>query len=132
MPQPRSETLQPPANPRDFLLAAQNPDGGWGYYPRKASWLESTCWAALALGRDAASEKAFALIRSWQLPSGAWKPAARIGEPSWATALALLVHSVRDIHDQPYRRSLAWLLAAERPEGDLLGRKVWFRPGKRQ
>jgi hypothetical protein len=35
---------------REFLLRARNADGGWGYQPGKASRLEPTCWAALALG----------------------------------------------------------------------------------
>ena len=34
---------------RTFLLAGRNADGGWGYYPGKASRLEPTCWALLAL-----------------------------------------------------------------------------------
>jgi hypothetical protein len=35
---------------REFLLRARNSDGGWGYQPGKASRLEPTCWAILALG----------------------------------------------------------------------------------
>jgi hypothetical protein len=35
---------------REFLLRARNHDGGWGYQPGKASRLEPTCWAFLALG----------------------------------------------------------------------------------
>ncbi len=31
------------------VLAARNPDGGWPYYPGKASRLEPTAWALLAL-----------------------------------------------------------------------------------
>lgn len=34
---------------REHLIAACNPDGGWGYYAGKASRLEPTCWALLAL-----------------------------------------------------------------------------------
>jgi hypothetical protein len=34
---------------RRTLLSAVNPDGGWGYYSGKASRLEPTCWALLAL-----------------------------------------------------------------------------------
>jgi hypothetical protein len=34
---------------RQFLLRARNADGGWGYLPGKASRLEPTCWASLAL-----------------------------------------------------------------------------------
>jgi hypothetical protein len=36
---------------RDFLLRTRNADGGWGYQAGKASRLEPTCWASLALGR---------------------------------------------------------------------------------
>ena len=35
---------------REFLLGARNADGGWGYQPGRASRLEPTCWASLALG----------------------------------------------------------------------------------
>ncbi|MEO7271269.1 MAG: hypothetical protein ABI211_04615 [Vicinamibacterales bacterium] len=34
---------------RDGLRAGRNADGGWGYYAGKASRLEPTCWALLAL-----------------------------------------------------------------------------------
>ena len=34
----------------EFLLRTRNADGGWGYQPGKASRLEPTCWASLALG----------------------------------------------------------------------------------
>jgi hypothetical protein len=37
---------------RTFLLSGRNADGGWGYYAGKASRLEPTCWAVLALGAD--------------------------------------------------------------------------------
>ena len=35
---------------QQFLLRARNPDDGWGYQVGKASRLEPTCWASLALG----------------------------------------------------------------------------------
>ena len=34
---------------RQFLSANRNADGGWAYHPGKASRLEPTCWALLAL-----------------------------------------------------------------------------------
>jgi hypothetical protein len=34
---------------RQALVSAANPDGGWGYYPGKASRLEPTSWVLLAL-----------------------------------------------------------------------------------
>jgi hypothetical protein len=42
-----------PAALRAALVAARNPDGGWGYYPQKATRLEPTAWALLALARAA-------------------------------------------------------------------------------
>jgi hypothetical protein len=36
---------------QQFLLRGRNADGGWGYQVGKASRLEPTCWAILALGR---------------------------------------------------------------------------------
>ena len=36
---------------RQFLVGARNADGGWGYQAGRASRLEPTCWAILALGR---------------------------------------------------------------------------------
>jgi hypothetical protein len=35
------------------LTRSANPQGGWSYYRGKASRLEPTCWALLALGQDA-------------------------------------------------------------------------------
>jgi hypothetical protein len=37
------------------LAAAANPSGGWGYYARKASRIEPTAWALLALGQTGAN-----------------------------------------------------------------------------
>jgi len=35
----------------DSLLRGRNADGGWGYYPGKASRIEPTCWVSLYLSR---------------------------------------------------------------------------------
>ncbi len=40
---------------RQQLAAAANADGGWAYYPRKASRIEPTCWATLCLLAGVAS-----------------------------------------------------------------------------
>lgn len=40
--------MEPVPSPRD-LLSLRNPDGGWPYYAGKASRLEPTAWALLAL-----------------------------------------------------------------------------------
>ena len=40
----------------ETLRRSQNPDGGWGYFARKASWLEPTAYAALALHGEPAAD----------------------------------------------------------------------------
>lgn len=77
------------------LRKAQNPDGGWGYYAGKASWLEPTVLAALALHGAPESDAAWALVESWALPGGGWKPAAEVPQANWTTALAVLLARVR-------------------------------------
>jgi hypothetical protein len=47
---------------REFLLAGRNADGGWAYYPGKATRLEPTSWALIALP-DADPD----VLRRWPL-----------------------------------------------------------------
>ncbi len=51
---------------KQVLLRVRNTDGGWGYYAGKASRLEPTCWALLALG----SAVDDAALRNWPLKDG--------------------------------------------------------------
>jgi hypothetical protein len=51
---------------REFLLGARNADGGWGYQAGKASRLEPTCWASLALG----STVAHTVLEQWPCTDG--------------------------------------------------------------
>ena len=59
---------------RQALVSGRNADGGWGYYPGKASRLEPTCWALLALGSGpdtkALREPAAAWLMGCQRPAG--------------------------------------------------------------
>ena len=50
---------------RDTLLGLRNADGGWGYYPGKASRLEPTCWAILALARQTGAPLELAPLQKW-------------------------------------------------------------------
>lgn len=83
---------------RDFLLRTQNLDGGWGYFPGKASWLEPTAYAMLALHGDANSRealgKSWRLIEGWQREDGSWRAGAQVEDGTWVTALAVTLCSV--------------------------------------
>lgn len=111
---------------REFLRRHQNPDGGWGYLPRKKSWLEPTAYAMLALHGDPASsgffDRAWRLMRAWQLPDGGWKPNAVAAEAHWSTSLCVTLHCLRNTHDDAFRRGVAWLLRQHGSENDLLFR----------
>jgi len=58
--------MSDPLSPRfDFLRSTQNPDGGWGFFPGKQSWLEPTAYALIALHSDPSSRQNF--DRGWNL-----------------------------------------------------------------
>jgi hypothetical protein len=58
--------LDAAADLKQVLLRTRNKDGGWGYYAGKASRLEPTCWALLALG----PEVDHSVLRNWPLKDG--------------------------------------------------------------
>lgn len=107
----------------EFLLRVQNADGGWGYFPGKASWLEPTAYAILALhgtvGSEPAIARAWALVGPWQLADGGWRPAAQVGSATWVTALALTVCCVRQVYDHQFRMAVHWLLRMAGAESSL-------------
>lgn len=100
-----------------LLLKRRNPDGGWGYYPGKSSWLEPTAYAAMALHGRQESADALALLRSWQAPSGAWLAQPKTGVESWATALVVALKCMRGEYDEQWRAGLAWLVKTEGRKG---------------
>lgn len=51
------------------LLSMRNPDGGWPYYSGKASRLEPTCWALLAL-QAAGEQVSLAVLQQWPRREG--------------------------------------------------------------
>lgn len=55
---------------REKLLAHRNPDGGWGYSPGKASRIEPTCWALLAISRAANQQIEVEVLRRWPRQNG--------------------------------------------------------------
>lgn len=50
-----------------WLLTGRNADGGWGYYPGKASRLEPTCWAMLALQGLVPDADLVSVLTHWPL-----------------------------------------------------------------
>jgi hypothetical protein len=79
----------------DSLRRAQNPDGGWGFFPGKQSWLEPTFYSALALYGNPASDRAWALLASWQQADGSWRPSNDVHISNWGTSLCVTMAAVR-------------------------------------
>jgi hypothetical protein len=114
-----------------ILKATQNPDGGWGYFPGKPSWLEPTAYALLALAgeRDAAVDRGWNLLRSWQRPDGAFRPCAAVDEPHWSTSLVVTLACMTGVIDEAFQSGLRWLLSSAGVEGRPFFRLVhWLRP----
>ncbi|HTS51006.1 MAG TPA: hypothetical protein VMH05_23830 [Bryobacteraceae bacterium] len=114
----------------EFLRASQNQDGGWGYFPGKQSWLEPTAYAMLALhaapGSDAASDRAWQLVRSWELADGSVRPGVEIADGTWVTALLVTLACIRQVHDENVARSVGWLLRVVGAEHNLLMRSFSY------
>ncbi len=106
----------------DALRRTQNPDGGWGYFPGKQSWLEPTAYAALALHGEPAADRAWTLVKSWQSPDGSWKPSAEVQIANWGTALCVTIASVRGEFDDSFRKGVDWLLGSDGNESNMLAR----------
>jgi hypothetical protein len=114
----------------DFLRAAQNSDGGWGFFPGRQSWLEPTAYALIALqaagGARDAIERGWKLVRAWQLPDGSWPPCAAVRESHWTTALCVTLHCRRGVYDDQFRRGVEWLLDTTGVENGLQFRIARF------
>jgi len=114
----------------DFLRATQNSDGGWGYFPGKQSWFEPTTYAMLALqgkpDSGAAVERAWQLVRSWQLPDGSSRPCARVEGGTWVTAHAVTLACVRGVYDSNVRAAVDWLLRVVGAENTLAMRAASY------
>ncbi|HLN00730.1 MAG TPA: hypothetical protein VK335_15690 [Bryobacteraceae bacterium] len=116
-----------------LIEAAQNADGGWGYFPGKESWLEPTAYALLALTGEPrarpALERAGCLVRSWEVRSGGWRACARVAEAHWATSLMVTLHSALGIYDGATRRGVDWLISTRGAETRAVSRLAhWLSP----
>lgn len=103
---------------RQALVSGRNADGGWGYYPGKASRLEPTCWALLALGSGPDIKD----VKSIREPAAAWlvtcqqSAGALVERPEWPVNIAFnalaaftLLH-YRDLAGDDVRRRLLTFL----------------------
>jgi hypothetical protein len=113
----------------DALRSVQNSDGGWGYFAGKESWLEPTAYAAMALLGEPASDRAWKLLSSWQLPDGSWKPSENVGISSWGTSLCVTLAMARNEWGTQTRQGVDWLLGSSGAESrwvNVLASKVGF------
>ena len=103
-----------------WLAENQNPDGGWGLVPGRASMTEATATAALGMGRvdttaaRTSVRRALDWLRTRQQPDGSWPVGDRVREPSWATSVAVLALAAAG-GDDGQRLDLArtWLMRQE-------------------
>lgn len=100
---------------RQSLLASRNTDGGWGYYAGKASRLEPTCWALIALGADV---RPFDVLRRWPASEGLLLE-RRGGAPNFGFhGVALLALRALDLQHEAGNSAL--LSAVQRVKGTAL------------
>jgi hypothetical protein len=104
------------------LLAAQNPDGGWGYRGG-SSWTEPAAYALLALDGqpDAgpACDRGRRFLAGNQRADGGFAPRPSVEESTWVTALAILSGSVTE---ERGRRAVEWLVRASGEESTFIHR----------
>jgi hypothetical protein len=97
----------------DFLLHAQNADGGWGYRLGGMSYVEPTAAVLRVLSDPTARARGRDFLLALQHADGGWGIAARDAESGWMTAWA--VYALADFSDarDAVARGAQWLLATE-------------------
>jgi hypothetical protein len=103
----------------DFLKARQNPDGGWGYGPGRASLVEPTAFAAVALhtqGQGPEALRGLDYLKSCQKASGAVGLGPRDQDGCWMAYAALLAFHAFGAGEAE-RRLRDWMLALEDASG---------------
>ena len=101
------------SNVAEFLLRAQNPDGGWGYRLGGMSYVEPTAAVLRALTDSAARARGRDFLLALQHADGGWGIAAPDSESGWMTAWA--VRALADFSEAraAVARGVEWLLATE-------------------
>lgn len=96
----------------EFLLQAQNPDGGWGYKPGGMSFVEPTAAVILVLSQDVQTvsvvQRARLFLKQLQRADGGWGISAVDDESGWMSAWAVWALAAFDA--QAAQQGGAWLL----------------------
>jgi squalene cyclase len=100
-------------NATDFLLHAQNADGGWGYRLNGMSYVEPTAAVLLALTDPTARARGRDFLLSLQHADGGWGIAVLDSESGWMTAWAVRALAEFSEARAAVTRGVQWLLAAE-------------------
>lgn len=97
----------------DFILRAQNADGGWGYRVGGMSYVEPTAAVLRVLPDATARARGRDFLLALQHADGGWGIAARDSESGWMTACA--VYALADFPQarDAVVRGVQWLLATE-------------------
>jgi len=102
-----------------FIKSHQNPDGGWGYEPRRSSLVEPTALSVLALharGNGPEAERGLAFLKSCQQEKGAVGTRPDDPEGSWMAYAALLAFHALGAGAEE-RRLEDWILGFEDASG---------------
>ncbi len=103
-----------PQSALDFLLAAQDASGGWGYAPTHASCVEPTAAVLISLlpasQAGEAVRRAVAWLEMGQHEDGGWGLNPKDGESNWQTAWATLALGRSGQASSRVRRGIEWLL----------------------
>jgi len=106
------------------LRRAQNPDGGWAYFPGKRSWLEPTVYAALALAGEPAADRAWSLLQGWQGADGSWRPSRDVAIENFGTALCVTLALSQNRSGGGVNKAVNWLLGTAGTESSWMNRLV--------
>ena len=84
--------------------------------------MEPTAYAAMALHGDAASDRAWKLMLSWQQPDGGWRPTSKVNVSNWATSLCVQLAGARGEFGDPFQKGVSWLLNTSGVDTDFWSR----------
>lgn len=98
----------------NYLIDNQNPDGGWGYYLGKNSYVEPTCFSLLffhsAQINLQAIKRGLKFLLSLQTESGGFRGFTHDHEISWTTSLVLLTLRKLNVAPVNQQKAAHWLL----------------------